>query len=222
MREAAARSRAASNLKQIALAMHAYADNHGGRLPPAVLSDSKGRPLHSWRVLLLPYLDNKDLYEQFRLGEPWDSPHNLALLPRMPRVYAAPVLPVEVPAEPFSTFCQVFTGRGTAFEGTQGLRLPEDFPDGTSETVLVVEAGEAVPWTRPADLEYAADRPLPALGGVFTGQGRFSLFGSPREKGFHVLLADGSVRLIRAGEVSEPTLRAAITRGDGKKPGPDW
>jgi len=136
----------ASNLQSITIALQDYADEHGGWLPPAALCDKEGRPLHSWRVLILPYLEQKELYKQFRLDEPWDCPHNLALLPRMPHVYTLPPgLPVEVQAEPSCTFYQVFTGKGTAFEGSQGLSLRDDFPDGHSQTVLVVEASEPAP-----------------------------------------------------------------------------
>src|SRR5207248_4615898 len=103
-----------------------------------------GKALYSWRVLLLPFMEEKELYEQFRLDEPWDSPHNRPLLARMPLVYG----PFKSGAvgEPYATFYQVFTGEGTAFEGKEGLRVPEDFPNGTSETFLIVEAGRAVPW----------------------------------------------------------------------------
>src|SRR5262245_6014980 len=117
-----------------------YAERHGGRLPPAILYDEQGRPLHSWRVLILPYLEEEALYHQFRLDEPWDSPHNLALLPWMPKVYGVPNdVPVDLGAEPHTTFCQVFVGKWTAFEGTQGLSCPKDFPDGTSNTALLAE-----------------------------------------------------------------------------------
>jgi hypothetical protein len=140
----------------------------------------------------------------------------------MPSVYSLPArLPVEVGAELSSTFYQVFVGKRAAFEGTRGLRLPGDLPDGTSDTILVAEAGEPVPWTKPADLAYEAGRPLPPLGGIFTGEGRFSLFGPNRDKGFHVALADGSVRFLRPA-VSEATLRDAITRNGGEPLGPDW
>lgn len=211
-----------NNLKMIALAMHDYAEAHGGRLPPAVLRDATGKPLHSWRVLLLPYLEHKSLYDKFRLDESWDSPHNIALLSSMPHEYSTPAaLPVEARAEPFSTFYQVFTGKGTAFDGSEGLRLPQDFPDGTSNTILVAEAGQAVPWTKPDDLPYEADRPLPPLGGVFTGESRFSLFGSNRVKGYHAVMADGSARFITS-PTGEATLRDAITRNDGRPLGGDW
>jgi hypothetical protein len=208
VRDAGPEAVLAYRLKQIALAMHSYADAHGGRLPPAAVFDKEGRPLLSWRVLLLPYVDQNELFRQFRLDEPWDSPHNLALLPRMPEVYAPPDEP-GLRVEPHATFYQAFVGEGTAFEGKVGLRIRDDFPDGTSDTILVAEAAEAVPWTKPADLAYAKDRPLPKLGGVFAG------------KPAHVALADGSVRPLPP-DLSEGTLRDAVTRNDGRKLGPDW
>lgn len=210
-----------NNLKQIALAMQDYAEAHDGRLPPAVVRDARGKPLYSWRVLILPYLEHKQLYQQFHLDEPWDSSHNIGLLSSMPRVYSTPTdLPVEARSKPSSTFYQVFTGEGTAFEGSQGLLLPQDFSDGSATMFLVVEAGEAVPWTKPDDLTYEADQPLPSLGGVFTGESRFSLFGSNRVKGFHAAMGDGSVRFVPS-TARDAALRNAILRNDGQ-PGGDW
>lgn len=211
--------------------MEAYSKEHG-RLPPAILRDAQGKPLHSWRVLILPYLEQEDLYRQFRLDEPWDSEHNLALLPRMPKVYDVPYRPGDDPrSEPYTTFCQVFVGKGTAFEGPEGLRLPEDFPDGTARTILLAEAGDAVPWTKPVDLVYDPDGPLPSLGGAFTGEGRFSLFGPSRTKGFNLLFADGSARFVSTATGSgnqylttypgEAAMRSLITRNNGKKVIPD-
>jgi hypothetical protein len=212
----------ANGLRQIGRAMDAYADQHDGRFPPAVLNDKEGRPLHSWRVLILPYLEEGSLYRQFRLDEPWDSAHNLTLLPRMPKLYGVPEgARIERRAEPFTTYIQVFVGKGTAFEGPRGLRRPDDFPDGCSNTALVVEAGDAIPWTKPVDVAYEPDKPLPPLGGVFTGESRFSLFGSNRIKGFHIYMADGFVRFVTP-TVSEATLRDVITRNDGRILGPDW
>jgi hypothetical protein len=221
VREAATRIVATNNLKRIVHAMVCYADAHGGRLPPAVLRDRAGHPLHSWRVLLLPYLEEEGLYQEFRLDEAWDSPHNLALLSRMPRVYAPPRgLPAEVRAGRTGTFYQVCTGPGTAFDGPEGLRLPEDFPDKPSNTILVVEAAEPVLWTKPEDLNYDPHGPLPRLGGIFTGDGRSSLVGRNRVKQFHAGLGDESVRGFL--DLSEATLRNAITRDDGQPLGPDW
>jgi hypothetical protein len=178
-----------------------------GQLPPAVVHGPYGQPLHSWRVLLLPYIDGQDLYQQFHLDEPWDSPHNIALLPKMPATYAAPGSKAsKVP--PYHTVCHVFIGKGTAFEGKKGLRLPQDFPDGTSNTFLVVEAGEPVPWTKPEELPYDPDGPLPELRCLFND-------------GFRALLADCSMRFVKKG-TSEATLRAAITRNGDERLGPDW
>ena len=205
--------RATKSLQQIATAMHDFASAHEGRLPPAAIYNKDGQPLLSWRVLLLPHLDEDVLYNQFRLDEAWDSLHNFPLVQRMPIVYATPSgLAVRVP--PGTTFYQVFVGNGTAFEGRRGLHLPDDFPDGMSSTILVAEAGEVVPWSQPMDLPYVADGPLPPLGGIFA---------DPKRGGrqFLVVFADGSVWRVRR-EVSEVTLRNAIIRNDGNPLGPDW
>jgi hypothetical protein len=194
------------NLKELALAMHQYHDANGV-FPTAAHYDKDGKPRLSWRVAILPYLGEKEkeLYQQFKLDEPWDSVHNKKLLAKMPAVFA----PVRnTPKEKGFTYYQVFTGKGTAFEGKKGLRLPADFPDGTSNTILIIEAKDAVPWTKPADLPYDSKKPLPPLGGLF-------------RDGFHAALADGSVRFVRR-TISARTLRDAITRDDGNVLGPDW
>jgi hypothetical protein len=188
-------------------------------LPPAILHDRSGKPLYSWRVLILPYLEQERLYEEFHLDEPWDSLHNLQLLPRMPKVYDIPPgLPVDMKTELGSTFYQAFTGKGTAFDGPDGLRMGKDFPNAAT-TILFVEAGEPVPWTKPVDLPYSADQPLPLLGGVFTGEGRFSLFGNNRVKGFHAGFVDGSQRFVRQ-PFNEQTFRDAVIR-NGPRTGGD-
>ena len=184
--------------------MHNYEGTHG-RLPPAVVYGENGRPLLSWRVLLLPFIEEGELFRQFKLDEPWDSPHNIRLLPKMPRTY----FPFDgsSPPEPNTTFYQVFVGKGTAFEGREGLKLKDDFPNGTSITFLIVEAGSAVPWTKPEDIAYDERMPLPKLGGLFKGS-------------FRAALVDGSVRYV-LDETKESTLRTVIVR-NGEKPGNDW
>src|SRR5262249_28155596 len=148
-------------------AMQAYQDEHG-RLPPAVLRARDGRPLLSWRVLLLPYLEGMELYRQFRLDEPWDSPNNKPLLSKMPGIYHP--LPGNPVGELNTTFYQVFVGKGTAFEG-DGLTTKEIMAaDGGANTILVVDAGEAVPWTAPMDLLYAAGQPIPPLGDFYRNE----------------------------------------------------
>jgi hypothetical protein len=156
-----------------------------------------GKALLSWRVAILPYLGQAELYKQFRLNESWDSPHNLKLLKKMPKVYAAPGVRTK---SPYSTFYQVFVGNHAGFEKHRPLRIFE-FTDGTSNTILIVEAGCAVPWTKPADLPFAADEPLPELGGLFSDV-------------FHAAFADGSVHTL--SKTCDPEmLRKAIMRDDG-------
>ena len=175
--------------------MHGYNDVHG-HLPPAAVRGKNGEPLLSWRVLILPYIEEPELYSEFHLDEPWDSPHNLSLLPRMPAQYAPPPGKAWM-VPPHHTVCKVFVGPGTAFEGTEGLRL-KDFLDGTSKTFLVVEAGEPVPWTKPEDLAYDPDGPLPDLRCLFSDM-------------FRVGFADGSTTAIqRRGHLRMITERLSL------------
>jgi hypothetical protein len=173
-----------------------------GRLPPAALRGKDGTPQLSWRVLLLPYVEQEALYSEFHLDEPWDSPHNKKLLARMPKIYAAHGT---LPAEPYATNVQVFVGPGTAFE-RDGLTW-DDFPDGLANTLLVVAAGDPVPWTKPEDLAYDLGKPLPPLGHPFHKSGK---------AGFLGCCADGEVHFIRSG-ADEAAVRALITRDGGER-----
>jgi hypothetical protein len=100
-------------LLQLGLAMHSYSAMHG-HLPPAAIYDKDDKPLLSWRVLLLPYLEQNTLYKEFHLNEPWDSEHNKQLLTKMPKLFAGPD---EKALAAHETHYQVFVGKGTAFEG---------------------------------------------------------------------------------------------------------
>jgi hypothetical protein len=202
VRDAAARTQSSNNLKQIGLAMHAHNDATG-RLP-ADLRGLGNKPLLSWRVAILPYIGEHQLYQQFNQNEPWDGPNNRRLLAQMPRAYR---LPGERPGPEGLTKYQAFVGPGTAFENRPaGVRIPRDFPDGTSNTLLVVEAANGVPWTKPEDLPFNPDGPLPPLGGDF-----------PRV--FHALYADGSVKPIPR-DTPEATLKALVTRNGGEMVAP--
>ena len=85
-REAARRCSCNDHMKQIVLAMHSYQEQYKC-FPPAFIADKNGKPMHSWRVLLLPYLCGNEFYEQYRFDEPWDGPHNRALAAKMPSIY---------------------------------------------------------------------------------------------------------------------------------------
>ncbi len=199
VQQGAQRITSGNNLKQIGLALHNYHDAYGA-FPAAAIYSKNGKPLLSWRVAILPFLDEQTLYNELHRDEPWDSPHNRKLLDRMPKVYRHPRAR---PKDAHATYYQVFTGKGALFDGKKGLTLGQiTNGDGTSYTLLVVEAAEAVPWTKPADLVYDPDRPLPRLGGHFPGA-------TP------VLFADGSVRSLR-DRIKEKTLRALITWNGGE------
>ncbi len=196
----AARARSARNLERLAAAMMEYEAVHF-TFPPAVVCDKDGKPLFSWRVLLLPYVDDEGLklFKQFKLDEPWDGEHNKKLLPKMPAIYA-PVRSAKTDGS--ETYYQVFTGNGAAFEGKRGVRIAEFF-DGTSNTILLVEAGEPVPWTKPVDLPFDPEnKPLPKLGGLFGGEFQFAF-------------TDGTVHCGKK-DVEATVLKAAITRGGGE------
>ena len=193
----AARTRSQNNLKQLALAMHNYHATYNS-LPTDAIYSKDGKPLLSWRVAILPYIEQLQLYNQFKLDQAWDSPHNKNLLEKMPQIYA-PVTDVKTP--PHFTYYQVFTGPGTVFEGNKKIRLPE-ITDGTSNTILIVEAGDAVPWTKPQDLPYSPRKDLPKLGGLLADS-------------INVAMCDGSVRGLPR-RFNRAAFRLAITRNDGQ------
>jgi RNA polymerase sigma factor (sigma-70 family) len=259
-----ARRQSINNLKQIGLAMLNYQDTYAF-FPASAIYGKNGKPLLSWRVALLPYLDQDNLYKQFRLDEPWDSAHNKKLLDKMPDVFRVPGQ-----KDKSGTYYQVFVGEGTMFEqrrggagnnnvpggsggapagaggsapgggdegaagspegsttggaggaatpgtggthgrGTtpqpaglpsRGLRLA-DVTDGLSNTIMVIEGGSTVPWTKPEDLPYVPLGKLPALGGAF-------------KDSIHAGLGDGSVHSLKK-KFDEKSMRLAITRNDGE------
>jgi hypothetical protein len=205
-RQAAERVESQNNLQHLAVAMHNYASAHGNRFPAQAVYGAGGKPLLSWRVLLLPYLGQDALYKEFRLDEPWDSEHNRKLLTRMPNGYAMP----GAPPGATETYYQAFAGKSAFFDGRQGLTIPASFPDGTANTIMLAEASRPVPWTKPEDLPFDPDptKPLPRLGGRF-------------REGFNVVMVDGSTRFLRK-TISDQALRAAITRDGGEVLGEDF
>jgi hypothetical protein len=203
-RESASRAVSMNNLKQLAIVMHMYHDAHG-HLPPAVVIGPDGKTPHSWRVELLPYVEQDQLYKQYKQDEPWDSDANKKVLAQMPAIFRSPS------DEPHGNNADYFvlTGKGTMFSGKEGIKL-SDITGGTSNTIMIVEAKRDIPWTKPEDIDYDPSQPLPKLGGHFAG-------------GFSAAFADGSVRFIGQG-VEEKSLKALIDpSADGKaKLDPNW
>lgn len=197
-RDAARRAQSMNNLKQLALAMHMYSDQHG-HLPPAVVMGPDGKTPHSWRVELLPYLELNQLYQQYKLDEPWDSPNNKKVGAVVTPIFHSPA--DESPPTDASYF--VLTGNGTMFSSKDGIKL-RDITGGTSNTIMIVEAKREIPWTKPEDIDCDSAKPLPKLGGFYAD-------------GFCAALADGSVRFI-FNTVKDEMLRALINpAAEGKR-----
>ncbi len=189
-RESAQRVHSINNLKQLAIAMFQYEDKNG-HFPPAVVMGPDGKTPHSWRVELLPYLDEYALYKQYKMDEPWDSPDNKKVLEAAPEIFhsAADSGPATI------ADCFVLTGKDTMFSGKNGIKV-EDVTGGTSNTIMIVEAKRDIPWAKPEDIEYDPAKPLPKLGGIFGN-------------GYSAAFADGSVRFM-ANDLNEQVLRAMI------------
>lgn len=195
-REAARRVQSSNNLKQIGLAFHNFHDAYGN-FPAAAGVDNDGVPMLSWRVALLPFLEESQLYEEFHLDEPWDSDHNIKLLERMPAVYRHP----SRVTEPGYTVYQVPLSDKSLLRLTEPTKIQE-ITDGTSNTILALEtsAEAAVPWTAPQD--YKIDENNPGLH-LFTNAMTQMLFG------------DGSVQTLSENVDSE-VLNALFTRAGGE------
>ena len=202
VRDAADRMTSQNNLKQIGIALHSYHDVMG-TLPPAVVRDKNGKALYSWRVLILPYLEQDVIYKNWKKDEPWDSPHNKPLSDVVLKVYTLPGNPDGVSNR---TPYRVFIGKGTGFEElkrqpSKGIRI-SDITDGTSNTIAVVEATETVPWAKPEELDFVAGKALPPLG-------------PPWRDEFNALLFDATVRFIPK-TIKLQSLQAMITRNGGE------
>ena len=231
-RAAAALDRSRHNLKQIGLAFHNYHNKHGF-FPPGVIEENGVK--RSWRVEILPFLEQKDLYEQYHKDEPWDSEHNKKIIAKIPDVFRdpsddskpnsssyfmltskhavtnTPRAGIVAPGGGFGAFmplenATLFTDEPVDIKaGEKGPKIM-DFFDGTSNTILVVEASRNVPWTKPEDIpvdpEKIAELLKEDLGGNHDG-------------GFLTLLADGSVHFIPKS-ITPAKLKKLITPTGGE------
>lgn len=201
-----------NNLKQIALALHNYHADFGS-FPPAVVYDDSGFPMHSWRVLILPYVDQQRLYNHYRMDEPWDSPNNLQLQDLMPDVYRCPEFRNNVPSgEPLSQHLKrltnyvLITSPDAVFFGDRSPAL-NSVSDGVSQTIMTADVWQhAVHWMAPEDVT-----PSQLLTDLRMCDGDDD---RNHAEGIHVGLVDGSVRWI-PHDLPESDFRAMTTATAG-------
>ena len=199
-----------NNLKQIGLAMHNYYDTYKC-LPPAVITDDDGRPMRSWRVAILPFVEQTPLYDQYDFNEPWDGPNNMALHANRIDTY---VCPMDGTSAPFDTSYVMIVGKDTiGDEPNEAVRF-RDITDGTSNTILAIEvSGQNIHWMEPRDLtveEAIAYVTNPAADG----------YAHTHNGGVNVLMTDGSTRFVPE-TINPQILRLLLIRNDGQ-PVPDF
>lgn len=191
-----------NQFKQLVLAMLNF-ESSKKHLPPAAICDKDGKPLLSWRVAILPYLEQSELYNQFHHDEPWDSPHNAALIPKMPQVFADPDVHLRTLAREGKTTYQVPVGPEMIFHDSAGTTYRE-ITDGTSKTIALVEVEpkRAVVWTKPDD--WQVDLAHPRVGVERTDRDSFI-----------AAWCDGSVQVV-PNTYPDASLKAALTRSGGE------
>lgn len=193
-REAARRSTCKNHLKQIGVALHAYHDVHGS-FPPAYTVDANAGPLHGWRTVIVPHLDEGSFFNSIDLTKRWDNPANAAARERPLPVYSCPSTPYE---QGMTTYLGV-AAPGGLFAGSATRTIP-NVTDGTANTLAVVEVApdRAVHWMSPRDEDGSF------LFRLKPKQHEFAHMG-----GFHALLLDGHVRFIN--DNIDPTMLRALT-----------
>lgn len=198
VKTAADRARSSNNLKQIVIALHNYHEVTGHF--PTDIRDKAGKPLLSWRVRILPYIEQAVLYEKFKLDEPWDSPANKPLSDMAIKLFVSPRQKGD--AKNLTTYLAP-SGKGFMWDDPKGQKIT-DVTDGTSNTILLLEADDeaAVPWAKPEDLKIDPAAPMKQLLGHYTD-------------GFMSAFADGSVRYFKK-TLPTASLNAYLTRGGGE------
>jgi len=188
-----------NNMKQIALALINF-ESARGRFPAAAIMTADRKPGLSWRVAILPYLEENNLYKQFRLNEPWDSPHNKPLIERMPTVFQSPGSSLD---RGYTNYLAVRLPNSIIVEGPKGIRMG-DVRDGTANTVsfLEVDDDHAAIWTKPDDYEWNEEQPYAGIGNIWSGR-------------FHAAFTDGRVEKVFTSTPPE-TLGGIFTRNGGE------
>lgn len=197
------------NLRLIAKALNNYAASYG-TYPPAITYDAAGKPMHSWRVLLLPYLNERSLFEQYDMSKPWDAPENAHLQAMMPAVYKSPANSNVAIGE--SSY-MLITGPGTLFPPNAAPANPSAIPDGTENTLLVVETNNRMTsWIEPVDLDVTK---LPAGVGMLGG------IGGSHKEGATAVMVDGQAVLIPS-DATKAVIDGLITPAGGEAVMGSW
>ncbi|MEW4489854.1 DUF1559 domain-containing protein [Thalassoglobus sp. JC818] len=212
--EAARRAQCKNNLKQIGLALHNYHDANA-MFPP----HQSGSPLHSWRVNLLPYLDQGPLYETYDFDEEWNEGANKTVAKTKLSFYQCPSVPKAAQGDVYPrTDYFAVTGEETAWPDSRATRL-SDFFDVSANTVMIVEACgiEEIPWCEPRDVELTDE----ALGINLPGPEPHSspgIISSYHRSRANVLFADGATRFL-SENIEPAVLKAMLTRSGNDDPG---
>ena len=189
------RSEAANNLRQVSVGLHDYHDATG-HMMPSVLVSKYGKK-YSWRIAILPYIDEKELYEQYRFDEDWDSPHNSKVTAKMPDFFRS----VSDDKESTNSSWYMLTGPGGAVNDDGPMTLEElSKADGTSQTIVAVEAKRNVHWAKPEDIVVDPKQGMPKLGGFHKG-------------GFNVTFGDASVFFVNENVAPEVLWSMFTARG---------
>lgn len=195
-----------NNLHNLALALQMYESTYGS-LPPACVADASGRPMHSWRVLLLPYLEQKRIYDRYDFNEPWDGPNNSALAVELNRIWVYQCPTRKILGE---TSYVAVTGPQTMWPNDKSTKL-SDVKDGTNKTIMLVEVhNSGIHWMEPRDLDFSQ---MPMAVNPPRGVGISS---GHSVAGTDVVLANGVVKHLRNDTPSQ-SLRAWLTINGGEK-----
>lgn len=204
VRETARRAACSAQLREISLALQQY-EAKNGKFPPAYVADKDGKPLYSWRVLLLPYLERDDLFQKFHRDEPWNSPHNRPISDTLMSVFRCPSCPGN---DSLETNYVMVVGPDTISSGAKSVAARQ-IRDGVSNTIAIVEvAGSGIHWAEPRDLE--AEK-IDFTTGHRDGKG----IGSWHPGGANAAFCDRSVRFL-PDSLSPQEVKAMTTIAGGE------
>lgn len=197
------------NLRNIALALQNYHDVYDS-FPPAYIADANGKPMHSWRVLILPFLENRNLYDQYRFDEPWNGPNNSRLASEMPEYYQCRASRNGQLGPPPTRYVAV-VGPGTVWPDAKSTRFA-DIADGFGNTILIVETSNApVHWMEPRDLD------LRTMNLSINPKAGKAISSKHPSGGAHAAMVDASVVFLSEKKCTPNTLRALLTISGGEK-----